>query len=79
MNDFTQYRVLLTDTGCELILYIDTNTEFSSELGTEPVVNKSLKSQVQAFIISRKLAMVQISRVTIMQDRIPIISFNLSD
>lgn len=81
MNDFTQYRIIVTETGCELILYLDTKTEFSSEFGTElePVINKSLKNQVQSFIISRKLAMVQIKRVTIMQDRILIASFNLND
>ncbi|WP_112179946.1 MULTISPECIES: hypothetical protein [Paraliobacillus] len=79
MTNFSQYRVVLTDTGCELILYIDTNTEFSSELGTEPIVYKSLKSQVQSFITSRKLAMVQISRVTIMQDTMLITSFNPND
>lgn len=53
MESFSQHNLVESTNGFELILYLGTNTEFSSELGTTPQEN-SLKMHVQSFIQSKK-------------------------
>lgn len=79
MENYSHHRLVKNDNGYELILYIDGNTEFSTELGSKLKPTDRLKNQALNFMNAGKLSTIKITKITIMIGTMMITSFNTNE
>lgn len=79
METYSHHRLVKNDNGYELILYIDANSEFSTELGAKLKPTERLKIQALNFMNAGKLSSIKITKITIMIGTMMITSFHTND
>lgn len=76
MDAYSHHKIVRTNEGYELILYLNPNTEFSMQLGEKPKDGGTLKNQALTFMHTRKLSAAKITKVTIMLGTLMVTSFH---